>query len=78
MNWRARVSLGNDSGTSNRAANMDIPCVVFFTITDPAQWAQWVLRHQIRIVDLRGQNLRGLDIGKELGRVRTVRTVRVR
>lgn len=63
---RSRVFLGNDSGISHLAANLGIPSVVFFTVTDPAQWAPWVPLDQMRIVDLREQNFGELDIGKEL------------
>jgi len=63
---RSRLFLGNDSGISHLAANLGIPSVVFFTITDPAQWAPWVPRDQMRIVDLRGQDLSGLDIGQKI------------
>ena len=67
---RSRVFLGNDSGISHLAANLGIPSVVFFTITDPTQWAPWVPGDQMRIVDLRAENLSQLDMGKELGKIR--------
>jgi heptosyltransferase-3 len=66
---RSRVFLGNDSGISHLAANLGIPSVVSFAITDPAQWAPWVPWDQMRIADLRGENLSKLDIGKELERI---------
>ena len=55
-----------------------IPAVVFFTITDPAQWAPWVPSDQMCIVDLRAQNLDELNIGKELKEIRRFIKLRVR
>ena len=79
MNWGAReLFLGNDSGISHLAANLGVPSVVFFTITDPAQWAPWVPPDQIRIVDLRGQNLSEMDISKELREIRGFTKIAVR
>jgi heptosyltransferase III len=75
---RSRLFLGNDSGISHLAANLGVPSVVFFTITDPAQWAPWVPRDQIRIVDLRGQNLSEMDISKELKEIRGFTKIVVR
>ena len=67
---RSRLFLGNDSGISHLAANLGIPSVVFFTITDPGQWAPWVPIDQMRIMDMRGQNFREWNIGKELREIR--------
>ena len=67
---RSRLFLGNDSGISHLAANLGIPSVVFFTITDPAQWGPWVPWDQMRTIDLRGQSLDRLNIGKELAEIR--------
>ena len=52
----ARLFVGNDSGVSHLAAGLGIPCVVFFSITDPAQWAPWTLTESLKIIDLRGNS----------------------
>ncbi len=74
---RSRLFLGNDSGISHLAANLGIPSVVYFTITDPAQWGPWVPWDQMHIVDLRGQSLDGLNIAKEVWDIRRFIKVRV-
>lgn len=50
----ARIFLGNDSGIAHMAAGLGIFSVVFFVHTDPLQWAPWVPRERLRVLDLRG------------------------
>ncbi|MBI5251758.1 MAG: glycosyltransferase family 9 protein [Desulfomonile tiedjei] len=53
----AAVFIGNDSGISHMAANMGVKSVVFFVASDPAQWSPWVPERDMRIIDLRNQDV---------------------
>lgn len=53
----AGTYLGNDSGISHLAAGLGVNSVVFFTATDPTQWAPWVPPDQLTIIDYRSINL---------------------
>ncbi|MFC1834794.1 glycosyltransferase family 9 protein, partial [Thermodesulfobacteriota bacterium] len=50
---KSGIYVGNDSGISHMAAGLGIPCLVFFTATDPDQWAPWVPGDQLTVVDCR-------------------------
>jgi len=61
---RSRLYVGNDSGISHLAAGLGVESVVFFTTTDPVQWAPWVTSDQMTVVDLR----EGVEGALERGR----------
>jgi len=60
----ASLFIGNDSGVSHLAPALGVPGMVFFVSTDPSQWSPWVPPHQIRAIDLRGEELAGADEAK--------------
>ena len=47
---QAELYVGNDSGMSHLAAALGVPSFVFFTVTDPCQWAPWVPADHLRVV----------------------------
>lgn len=53
----ARIFLGNDCGISHLAAGLGIPCIVFFSATNPAQWAPWTDENLLMISDLRKEEM---------------------
>jgi heptosyltransferase-3 len=61
----ARLFIGNDSGISHLAASLGAPSVVFFTSSDPIQWAPWTRAEKLRIMDCRGRNVFTLDLERE-------------
>jgi ADP-heptose:LPS heptosyltransferase len=65
---KSRLYIGNDSGISHLAAGLGIQSVLFFTETDPIQWAPWVPHHQLKIMDYRSNNL-PKDFANEASRI---------
>ncbi len=53
----SRMFVGNDSGISHLAAGLGVKSMLFFTDTDPTQWAPWVPYDQLKIIDYRSNNL---------------------
>jgi ADP-heptose:LPS heptosyltransferase len=53
----ASLFIGNDSGISHLAAALGVPSIVFFTSTDPSQWSPWVPDDQVRVLDVRGEEV---------------------
>lgn len=51
----SRIYIGNDSGVSHLAAALDIPCILFFTITDPRIWAPYTKTERLLVLRLRDQ-----------------------
>ena len=49
----ARLFIGNDSGIAHLATGLGIPSAVFFVSTDPDQWAPWVPKKQLLVLDCR-------------------------
>ncbi|MGO9123233.1 MAG: glycosyltransferase family 9 protein [Desulfomonilaceae bacterium] len=67
----SKLFLGNDSGIGHFAANLGIPSAIFFTATDPVQWAPWVPTDKALIIDLREQKLEDYDISEDLTAIKT-------
>jgi heptosyltransferase III len=68
MLHNSRLYIGNDSGISHLAAGLGIQSILFFTETDPIQWAPWVPHHQLNIMDYRSNNL-PKDFANEAARI---------
>jgi hypothetical protein len=49
----ARLFLGNDSGIGHLAAAIGVKSGIFFSATDPVQWAPWVPPDQLEVFDCR-------------------------
>jgi hypothetical protein len=47
---------------------LGIQSILFFTETDPIQWAPWVPHHQLKIMDYRSNNL-PKDFANEAARI---------
>lgn len=45
--------IGNDSGVSHLAAALNVPSVVFFTITDPLVWKPWAPENNLLILTVK-------------------------
>ena len=48
----ARLFIGNDCGISHLAAGMGVPSIVFFSATNPVQWAPWTEEDRLMICSL--------------------------
>ncbi|MFH0959125.1 MAG: glycosyltransferase family 9 protein [Pseudomonadota bacterium] len=64
----SRTFIGNDSGISHLASGLGIQSILFFTETDPVQWAPWVRTDQLKILDYRSSGLPG-DFANEASRI---------
>jgi heptosyltransferase III len=69
----AKLFIGNDSGMAHLAAALGVPSAVFFVTTDPRNWAPWVSEGQMRVMDVRGQDLENLKLDRVLSRIESLR-----
>ncbi len=68
----ARLFLGSDSGIAHLAAALGVPSAVFFLKSDPANWGPWAPDNQVRILDLRGEDVENFAIDRALSRIESL------
>lgn len=49
--------IGNDSGVAHLAAALNVPCILFFTVTNPKVWAPWAPGKNLLILQLEIGNI---------------------
>jgi heptosyltransferase III len=68
----SKLFLGNDSGIAHLAAALGVPSAVFFVSSDPMNWAPWAPESQMRVIDLRGQDVRNSELDRVLPRINSL------